>query len=143
MEQSSGAEGDDKSIGSTEGKLFDGCYFSLEDFEWKKAPKAPVPLKLTRWEGEEAKGDTVIADKVKDLQAAVEDLHVIYGDVSKASQDQSVEVLDYVWLSVAEVIKAIDRLNVRVRLWKEVIGNFNVFVRREVRWTCPPSLRMH
>jgi hypothetical protein len=51
----------------------------------------------------------------------VEDLHVLYSDVSKALQDQLVEVLEYIWLSVAEVIKAIDCLNVRVRLWKEVV----------------------
>ncbi len=126
MEQSSGEGGDDKPIGSMEGELFNGCYFFPEEFEWKKAPKAPVPLKLTRWKGEEAKGNTIIADKVKDLQAAVEDLHVLYGDVSKALQDQLVEVLDYIWLSVAEVIKAIDCLNVWVWLWKEVIGDFNV-----------------
>ncbi len=56
----------------------------------------------------------------------MEDLHVLYGDISKALQDQSVEVLDYVWLLVAEVIKAIDCLNLWVWLWKEVIGNFNV-----------------
>jgi hypothetical protein len=62
MEQSSGEEGHDESIGSTEGELFGGCYFSPENFGWKKAPKAPVPLKLTRWEGEEPKGNTIIAD---------------------------------------------------------------------------------
>ncbi len=32
-EQSSGEEGDDKSNGSMEGKIFNGCYFSPEVFE--------------------------------------------------------------------------------------------------------------
>jgi hypothetical protein len=32
-------------------------------------------------------------------------------------------VLEYVWLSVAEVIKAINHLNNRVRVWKEVLGD--------------------
>jgi hypothetical protein len=126
MEQSSGEEGEDKSIGSTEGKLSMAATSSWMTLSGRRPPRLWSLSSSPGGKGEEAKGNTVIADKVEELQVAVEDLHVLYSNVSKALQDQSVEVLDCVWLSVAEVIKAIDRLNVWEQLWKEVIGDFNV-----------------
>jgi hypothetical protein len=56
----------------------------------------------------------------------VTDLAVLYGSVAKALREDSFEVLEYVWLSVAEVIKAINSLNNRVQVWKEVLGDFSV-----------------
>ena len=49
---------------------------------------------------------------------------MLHGVLATASREDSLEVLAYIWISMAEVIKAIDRLNGRVRVWKEVLGNF-------------------
>jgi hypothetical protein len=121
-EQSSREELDDES-GSTKGELFDGCYFSPKDLAWKAQIKEACPFDFAAArEG----GKTKIEDGIEELQATVEDLAVLYGLVAKALREDSFEVLEYVWLSVAEVIKAIDHLNNRVRVWKEVLGDFSI-----------------
>jgi hypothetical protein len=118
---SSGEELDDES-GSTKGDLFDGCYLSPEEFAWKTQIKEAHPFDFAALrEG----GVTKIEKDVEELQAAVKDLAVLYGSASKASQEDSFEVLEYVRLSVVEVIKAIDHLNNRVQVWKEILGDFS------------------
>jgi hypothetical protein len=124
-EQLSGEEIDDESMGSTEGKLFDGCYLSLEDFVWKEPTKEPCPLNISKaLEG--AKSKRQAKDDIAELQAAVEDLAILNGAVAKALQENAVEVLNSLWLSVSEAIEATDCLNNRVWVWKEVVGNFAV-----------------
>jgi hypothetical protein len=69
-EQASGEELDNESV-STEGELFDGCYFSHEDFAWKAQIKEARPFNFAAArEGSKTK----IEDGIKELQAAVEDL---------------------------------------------------------------------
>ncbi len=41
----------------------------------------------------------------------VEDLTLLYTSCSKTSRSDAMEVLNYVWMSVSEIIKAIDQLN--------------------------------
>jgi hypothetical protein len=101
--------------------LFEGCYFSPEEFEWTVPLKDARPFVLAK-AGEGV--DTKIENDIEELQAAVEDLGTLYGLLAKASWEDTLEVLEYVWISVVEVIKAIDRLNTRVRVWKEVLGDF-------------------
>jgi hypothetical protein len=122
-ERSSDEDGDDES-GSVEGDLFDGSPPSLDEFKWKTAHK-----KLPKsWSGlfmEARKSGTktsTTAEDIEELQAAVEDLAEYYTSLSEASRADDYELLEYVWLSVGEVIKAIDRINGRVQGWKEVIG---------------------
>jgi hypothetical protein len=57
---------------------------------------------------------------------AVEDLAILYGAVAMALRENPVEVLDYLWFSMGEVIKAIDHLHRQVQVWEEVVGNFAV-----------------
>jgi hypothetical protein len=124
-EQLSGELIDDESMGLTKGELFDGCYLSPKDFAWKEPTKEPCPLNISKaLEG--AKSDRRAKDDITDLQVAVEDLAILYGAVPKALQENAVEVLDYLWLSVGKAIKAIDCLNHQVRVWKEVVDNFSV-----------------
>ncbi len=56
----------------------------------------------------------------------MEDLAEYYTLLLEASRVDDYELLEYVWLSVGEVIKAIDRINGRVQGWKEVIGDFSL-----------------
>ena len=121
----SGEELDKESMESTEEELFDGCYFSPKEFEWTAALKDARPFVLAK-AGEEV--NTKLEDDIKELQAAVEDLGTLHGLLAKASREDSLEVLAYVWILVAEVIKAIDRLNKRVLVWKEVLGDPNFWV---------------
>ena len=80
-------------------------------------------------------------DHIEELQAAVEDLGTLHGALATALQEDSLEVLVYIWISVAEVIKAIDRLNKRVQVWKEVLGNFaNLREERGTRNVCSELL---
>ncbi len=124
-ELSSGEEIDNESMGLTEGELFDRCYLSLEDVAWKEPAKEPCPLNISKaLEG--AKSDRRAKDDIAELQEVLEDLAILYGAVAKALQEKAAEVLDYLWLSVGEAIKAIDCLNHQVRAWKEVVGNFAV-----------------
>ena len=124
-ELSSGEEIDNESMGLTEGELFDRCYLSLEDVAWKEPAKEPCPLNISKaLEG--AKSDRRAKDDIAELQEVLEDLAILYGAVAKALQEKAAEVLDYLWLSVGEAIKAIDCLNHQVQVWKEVVGNFAV-----------------
>ncbi len=75
-------------------------------------------------------GMAKIENNVEELQVVVKDLAILYGLASKALREDSFEVLEYVWLFIAEVIKAVDRLNNRVQVWKEVLGDFS-FLREE------------
>jgi hypothetical protein len=128
VEELSSGEGlDNESVASTKGELFDGCYFSPKKFEWTAPLKDACPFVLAK-AGEGV--DSKIKDDIKVLQAAVEDLGTLYCLLAKASREDSLEVLEYVWILVAEVIKAIDRLNIRVRVWKEVLGDF-AYLREE------------
>ncbi len=115
-EQLSGEEIDNESMGLTKGELFDGCYLSPKDFAWNEPTKEPHPPNISMaLEG--AKSDRRAEDDIPDLQAAVEDLAILYGAVPKASQENAMEVLDYLWVSVSEAIKAIDCLNHHVQVW--------------------------
>jgi hypothetical protein len=46
--------------------------------------------------------------------------------LSTKAQEDAVEVLEYVWGTVSDLVKAVDRLNKRVRIWKQVMGDFGV-----------------
>ncbi len=124
-EQLSGEEIEDESMGSTEGELFDRCYLSPKEFAWKEPTKVPCPFNIFM-ALESSKSNRKAKNDIVDQQAAVEDLVVLYGAVAKALLENSVEVLDYLWLPVGEAIKAIDCLNHQVRVRKEVVGNFAV-----------------
>jgi hypothetical protein len=65
-------------------------------------------------------------EDIEELQAAVEDLAEYYSLLSVASHADDYEILEYVWLSVREVIKVIDQINGRMQGWKEVMGDFSV-----------------
>jgi hypothetical protein len=81
-----------------------------KDFVWKEPNKEPCPLNISKaLEG--AKSKSKAEDNIAELQAAVDNLAILYGAVAKASREKTVEVLNYLWLSVDAAIKAIDRLN--------------------------------
>ncbi len=112
-EQLFGEEIDNESMGSTKGELFDMCYLSPKDFTWKEPAKELRPLNISKaLEG--TRSESMTEDDIAELQVAVEDLAILYGAVSKASRENTLEVLDYVWMSVVEVIKVVDCLNSRV-----------------------------
>jgi hypothetical protein len=125
-EQSCREEIEDKSMGLTKGELFSKFYLSPKDFTWKEPTNEPCPLNICSKALEGAKSNRRAEDDIADLQAAVEDLAILNGAVAKALWKNAVEVLDYLWLSVCEAIKAIDCLNHQVQVWKEVVGNFAV-----------------
>jgi hypothetical protein len=79
-------EVDNDSIGSTEGELFDGSYFSPDNFHWK-APIKDAP-NLTLTPKEEGKARDVTKD-MEELQAAVEDLTLLYASCSKTSRSDA------------------------------------------------------
>jgi hypothetical protein len=90
-----------------------------------------MPFKATKVNVEEVeRAESKLAEDVEELQAAVENLSELFIVLSKASQDNSFEVLEYLWQSIAEIIKVIGRLNKRVRMWKLIIGDFE-FLRED------------
>ncbi len=54
----------------------------------------------------------------------MEDLMLLYASCSKTSRSDAMEVSNYVWMLVSEIIKAINQLNKQVRIWKDVAGDF-------------------
>jgi hypothetical protein len=118
----------DESVASTEGDLSDVLGLGPEDFTWKNPTQELKPIKLTKdnVEGVLEGGSNELANDVKDLQAAVEDLSELVVTLSTASQENAFEVLEYLWQSIGEVIKAVDQLNKCVQVWKLIIGDFKM-----------------
>jgi hypothetical protein len=128
-ELSSGEElEDDDSFESTEGDFM--VYLTPDKFNWRKTLQNPPTLIITRTGS--------INEDIEELQAIMKDLSTTgpFALSTKARED-AVEVLEYVWGTVFDLIKAVDRLNKRVRIWKQVMGDFGILCDdREVSDIC-------
>ncbi len=117
-ELSSGEElEDNNSFESTEGDFM--VYLTPDEFNWRKTLQKPPTLNITRTGS--------INEDIEELQAIMEDLLTTgpFALSTKARED-AVEVLEYVWGTVFDLIKTVDRLNKRVRIWKQVMGDFGI-----------------
>ena len=109
-------EGND-SIESIEGDFM--VYLTPDEFTWCEPLQRPPTLNIKRTGS--------VNKDIEELQAIMEDLSTTGPfDLSTKAREDAVEVLEYVWGTVFDLIKAVDRLNKRVRIWKQVMGDFGV-----------------
>jgi len=117
-ELSSGEEQeDDDSVESIEGDFM--VYLTPDEFTWRETLERPPTLNIKRTGS--------VNEDIEELQAIMEDLSTtgLFALSTKARED-AVEVLEYIWGTVSDLIKAVDRLSKRVRIWKQVMGDFGV-----------------
>jgi len=108
---------DNDSIGSIVGNFM--VYLIPDEFTWREPLQRPPTLNL--------KHTGSANEDIEELQAIMEDLSTTgpFALATKAQKD-AVEVLEYVWGTVSDLIKAVDRLNKRIRIWRQVMGDFGV-----------------
>jgi len=108
---------DDDSIESIEGNFM--VYLTPNEFTWREPLQRTPTLNLTR--------TSLVNEDIEELQAIMEDLSTTgpFALSTKVRED-AVEVLEYVRGTVSDLIKAVDRLNKRVRIWKQMMGDFGV-----------------
>jgi len=92
---------DDNSIESIKGNFM--VYLTPDKFTWREPLQRPTTLNLKR--------TGLVNEDIEELQAIMEDLSTtgLFALSTKARED-AVEVLEYVWDTVSDLIKAVDRL---------------------------------
>jgi hypothetical protein len=119
-EQLSGASGDEDSA-TAKGDLELSC--PPNEFVWGEDLKAePIKLKAKDLTNPET---LTLKEDVEDLQAAFEDLSWMVVDAMQGSRDDVMEVLEYVSISVVNLVSAINRLSYRGWRWKSLIRNIS------------------
>ncbi len=96
---------DNDSFESTEGNFIG--YLILNTFEWRETLQKPPSLNI--------KHSSNINEDIEDLHAIMEDLSTtVPFALSTKVREDAVEVLEYIWSTVFDLIKAVDCLNRRV-----------------------------